>query len=610
MSIDFELITLELVETLALESLVTANAEKDCHAFSSAIFAALKDEEKWSAAQKEGLRFSGYILNMVLQHGNTVEPFGPMFVIDSSRSAIPDDFPRELFKKLMPWFDSMTDPELRSRFFDLSWVQGRVFEAAGKAIESYVESAKRLEDPENWTSFAGRIERALRLAAGLGKGGLAFRDRVLDEIEAAVYRHNGRDPLFLTHRLIGLLLEFKRGDAYKFGEIAMAAAERKLKVFGYWYAKDYFERAADCFKAVGKDDEYGDALRKAGRALASEAEAAADPVSGRGATAGAAIMAQAVDAMRQAPGGKPEADVLHSRLLELQEKAVAEIRSFSTETNVKELVESARDHVRGKSFYDAVLTFCQMTSPPKILALQMQVKEEARTAILGGLVSTEIVNSRGRVVAKAPALEPGEQSLNDDGLRFRMFRSARMGRNLTVSAMLNPARRVISTVHKPSISDIMSLIRHSTWIPPGHHGSIARALLAGFQGDMLVATHMVPPHFEAMVRHVIELAGGSTAMFDPQGLQPEKSFNVLLRMDEAKKMLGEDAVLEIEDIFTEQLGTNLRNEVAHGLLSDEGMFDSDALYAWWLLLRYTVLTSVVSQKTTTDDGADGEVMAE
>lgn len=139
--------------------------------------------------------------------------------------------------------------------------------------------------------------------------------------------------------------------------------------------------------------------------------------------------------------------------------------------------------------------------------------------------------------------------------------------------------------------DVLDLIRHSPWIPTGHEEIISRGLVAGFHGDMLVASHLVPPQFEAMVPHVVEMAGGATSMFDPQGLQPEKSLNALLETDEAKEIFGEAGLFELQDLFVDQLGSNLRNEVAHGLIEDENLFATDVLYAWWLLLRYCVLTS-------------------
>jgi hypothetical protein len=121
---------------------------------------------------------------------------------------------------------------------------------------------------------------------------------------------------------------------------------------------------------------------------------------------------------------------------------------------------------------------------------------------------------------------------------------------------------------------------------------------------MLVAAHMVPPQFEAMVRHVVESSGGVTTMLDPNGLQPERPFMALLDTEEALRAFGEAGVFELKDLFVDPLGSNLRNEVAHGLLDDDGLFGLDLLYAWWLLLRCCLLTSLQVERQLAQASTD------
>jgi hypothetical protein len=184
----------------------------------------------------------------------------------------------------------------------------------------------------------------------------------------------------------------------------------------------------------------------------------------------------------------------------------------------------------------------------------------------------------------------------DEGLRWRMFRHARLGRSLTVQAMLNPARAEILLTHAPDRIDLAGLIQYSPWIPTSHSESVLRALVAGFHGDMLVAGHLVPPQLEALVRHVVESRGGATSMLEPGGVQPERPLSVLLETPEALQTFGANGVFELQGLLTDPLGTNLRNEVAHGLLDDSGLFGIDVLYAWWLLLRYCMLTSKIVER--------------
>lgn len=591
MPLNWDLITVEVMTSLELDRLIESVPKKECMEYSTSLTALIKDEAKWSQQQIEALRFVNAVMTMMLLPDHPSEPYGPMFVMGESRSAIAADFPRETLSGLLDWATALIDPELRARFLDVLWIQTKSFPAAQGAVRAYIDSAKRLEHPEEWPPYVERLERALRLAASLGRGGIDLRNSVLAEIEAATARHRGEDPLYLTYRLIGLLLEFHHGDARQLAQMAITSAERAETAGDFWRARDYHQRAAECFSAAGDGDAQAAALRRSAEALAKEAEVATGE-SGRGSIAGASILAQAVSAMRQAPGGKPRADELHERMLKLQAKSIEEMKSVSTSIDSSELVKRAIAAVRDKTFRDAVITLCGISHPLLPEQLRKQVEKQAQVALLSSMLHRDIVNSRGRVVAKAPPLTPGVTDPSDPGMRVRMFQNARDRRNLTVQAVLNPVREEIVATHNPSRQDVIDLIRHSPWVPPGHTESITRALVAGFHGDMLVASHLVPPQFEAMVRHVVEIGGGSTSMFDPQGLQPEKSLNALLEADEAQTAFGEAGLFELQDLLVEQLGTNLRNEVAHGLLEDENLFGSEALYAWWLLLRYCVLTSL------------------
>lgn len=604
MPLNWELITPEAIASVELDKLFEAESERDCSSYGLAVAPLLKDEGRWNPAQLEALRFAGAVMSMMLRPEEPSEPYGPMYVIGAERSAIPADFPREGLLALRPWAAGLVDAELRARFLDVIWVQGKSFDAAQGAVGAYIESARRLE-VQNSPMCEQRVERALRLAASLGRGGMALRETVLNEAQSMTLRQRDDARPYLALRLVRLLLEFGHGDAAQLARVAHEAAELAEAAGDFWRARDYHQATADCFEAAKDSASQAAALRRSAEALVKEAEAAIGQP-GRGALAASGILAQALDAMRKAPGGKPRAEELHQRLLDLQSAAVSEMRPISTQMDSTALVERALGAVRGKSLRDAVVELCRMAGPPSLQQLRKQVEDQARIAVLGSLVHSDIVNSRGRVVAKAPPLTHGATDPNDPGLRVRMFQVASRQRSIGVQAMLNPARIEIAATHNPSRHDVVDLIRHSPWVPPGHLESVARALVAGFHGDMIVASHLVPPQFEALVRHVVESAGASTSKFDAQGLQPEKSLNALLETDEARKAFGEAGLFELQGLFVDQLGANLRNEMAHGLRDDNGVFDGDVLYAWWLLLRYCVATSlhVEAGQRRNDSGQD------
>lgn len=591
MAFNLELVTADTLKSLNFDHLLSGVKKRECFAYGPALAQLAREEVQWSPAQLECIRFVGALLMMGLQAGETNQPYGQLFEFSGGgRSCIPDDFSKDFVSSLMDWVDGLADPELRARILDLVWLRTRSRPALEAAVASYMASALRLEDPVHWPPCVERMERALRLSASLGKGGSELKTQVLTELESILRRHKGTDPLFLSFRLIKLLLEFKHGDTQEYASYASTAAESASNRKEFWHSKDYFELWADCCCRKGDTNGESEARRRAAECLVLESEKAEHD--GRGPAAATSILSDAVEAMRQVPGGKVRAAELHDRLLDLQRVAVTQLKKISTDSfDISELVNSATSAVRNMAFNEAVLTFCQLHKPAAIDKLKRDVHDQGRIAVFGSLFSSEVMDSRGRVVARAPGLKPGTDDLKDDGLRWRMFRHARMMRGLVVQAFLNPARQEIVCSGQPDRHDILALIQHSPWIPPGHHESVVRGLMAGFQWDMLVAAHIIPSQMEALIRHVVEMSGGTTSMLVPGGVQPERPLSALLETAEAKAAFGEDQVFELQDLLVDPLGTNLRNEVAHGILTDEGFFGTEVMYAWWLLIKFCVLTS-------------------
>ena len=79
-----------------------------------------------------------------------------------------------------------------------------------------------------------------------------------------------------------------------------------------------------------------------------------------------------------------------------------------------------------------------------------------------------------------------------------------------------------------------------------------------------------------------------TTNIDKNGIEHENGLSTLLDTDEAPVVLGEDLLFELRAVFTSSHGANLRNEVAHGILTDGGAFSSASVYGWWILVRMII----------------------
>jgi len=581
MPIDLNKILVETLASIDLDGLLDTASNRECNDYVTVFNQAAKDAN-WSSEQQECLGFLSAVCQMVLRSDSPGEPYGPLFVMDGHRSYVPADFQRDMLQGLLEWALAIKDAELRSRLLDIIWIQTRSFPAAQAAIDAYIDSAIQLEHPDKWTSCHTRLERALRLAASLGRANVQILKKPLEAIEAMLARHQGTDPLYLSQRLSELLLEFKHGDANLFGDWNAAGAQKALAEGDNWRAQTYFLTAANCYRVAGDIDAQVKMQMEAAESLVKESKHAAEIRGDLLAAAG--VLADAVEAMRQVKGGKPRSEELHEELLVLQEKALEQMGEVSTEIDCTDLVNRALASIQGKPRRDALTIFLGCLKRPSIEGLKEKVFDSAKQSPLQAIIGATVANGRGKTVAKVSSLEDSNGNISHPGLRYRMFKVAQQERMLYVQAVINPMRIELSATHSITRQDVFDMIRHCPWLR-GHEESAARAIVAGFDGDMMLVTHMVPPQFEALIRQAVEGAGGITSSMDAEGIQLEKTLNQLLDMPEAERVFGVNGVFELQDLLSDTLGANLRNEVAHGLMDDERMFSGDVLYLWWLFFR-------------------------
>lgn len=107
-----------------------------------------------------------------------------------------------------------------------------------------------------------------------------------------------------------------------------------------------------------------------------------------------------------------------------------------------------------------------------------------------------------------------------------------------------------------------------------------------FEDDDVSALHVLVPQFESYFRTFFEWGGFPTTSLKNNGLQHEQNFNDFLRQDFVRESLDENLLFMIEFVMVEQLGKNLRNNIAHGLSDIKAFRKNNCLivvYLFWLI---------------------------
>ncbi len=491
----------------------------------------------------------------------------------------------QLLRELAEVAEQVPAMAVRGQLLDVAWYRRvcnhRLVEVA---VDAYCQHAKAILDPKRWSTAFQLLCRAAALAATLGRG-KPLHARVLVEIGNVALGVGENDPLCLCAKLMSLLQQYRYPDVAKFASLAERIAAKALEQGDYQRAKSLLE-VKERWHQIGKDP----ASERATRIRIAEVlqDLAEDRASRGEYLLAAAHQTEAVEAWRRV--GNAAEDIRRSRvrLQELQRRSVGTLRRYERSVDLSGSVAHARAAVTGKPAFDAIVALILLQGPIAIADLIQMAKERLQNSITSSIFAHQDLSSAGRTVHRRKGLlgEDVEDALLDEARKDL----ATIQQLLALGAVA-PAAQQIYLEHGLTTSDMLGLATRSPFVPPRRGSSFARGLVLGFQGDFVLAAHLLMPQFENAVRRQLELCGAVVSTLPSSGEQNELDLNALLDLPEAEQFFGRDELFELQSFLVEKAGTNLRNELAHGLKED-GQSVPSFIYFWWKVLRFVVLPFV------------------
>jgi hypothetical protein len=533
--------------------------------------------------------------SMMLNPGSPNEPFKPIMVMNDKRSSLPEDFQQpdvELFSQIA---EEVDDVWLQARLADLVWLLAspRNPKHALLAIDAY---RKIPLDAKTWGHGGGTCwARAISLTQML-KDGAGER---IKEIEAAIISAfevaKGEDGFFPL-RLANLLAENHLGQG-KTLDIAkkLESLARNFDVEGELRrAREFFAASAKWFQQAEDTAKVTEMTVLVAECWAKEAVAriSSDKPSHMVA---ASFYENAIQTYRTIPRSERAAHRVDERITELHKslnesgkQSLDEMKAINSPSiDITQLVEKARNAVRGKPAIDALAAFANMYHGARRTRMREISEKMLREHPLQAFISATHMSRDGRVIAKRPGM--GLDGSNSDdteaAIWAEMVKQYSMELGLVVLGYIWPALEVLVLEHRLRESDFVAIASESPIVPEGRERLFGKALFAGYEKDFVAALHLLIPQIEHMVRWHLKAAGIKTTNLDKDGVENENGLSALMELPEATQIFGEDLSFEFKALFCDAFGPNLRNELAHGLLDDNACQSPYAIYAWWFGLK-------------------------
>ena len=442
-------------------------------------------------------------------------------------------------------------------------------------------------DPERWSAYAARVERATRLARQLGDNELV--DEVLQEVEDRVVEMNGSDSLYLSCSLMAILHEFERGDPTSMRSIAEKGARLAEDKGEFERARTWHDLVGRWCRRTGDDDGEKAARVAVAASLLGQAEQCSEP--------GQELMAalhleKAHEAYRRIPDMRSTAEAVYAQLREVQRRSVKYLGQITTEVpNASELIGQARGWVEGKTLGEALLALATVVPVPDFDREAETAREAMAKYPFQGLFGGMTIDASGRVVGRTSAALTTNETAFEQAVWERVVRGADLRYQAHTQTGIVPAINQINFEHAFVLEDLVDLVIDNPFVPAGHEELFARGFLAGFRWNFAEGLSILVPQLENSLRHVLARAGHEVTTRNDLGIQNFVQMGALLnnsRREDLEALLGTNIVQELRVLFGDQNGPNLRNLIAHGLMSQEQFFHPASIYAWWFIFHLTI----------------------
>jgi hypothetical protein len=515
-------------------------------------------------------------------------PYGPALKFDDRRSPMLADLAPDELALLAEVAPAIPHAGLRARVFDvlsLSASGSSKIEYAKAHVEALLESsideATWYAERDAWDrglTVARRYGRATRVSASKLEQALRKIVRTSDEGFAALQAAD----LLAKHRLAA-------DRATIIGQRLLRLANRADDE-----RKRAYMRGAVFWIAQGGDPDLAARVTvDEVQSLIDQGETLASSGSPNAMRAGH-FYEEALQRVRQVSRAQRDrlgvADlprVIAKRIREIGALSLAAMNVFESERiDLTGLAADVRNRITNKPIEEALRAYSGVVG---WLSIDKEIEEAEKLLNehpLGSLFSNIHYSADGRIVYRSDGRGGSPIYGLDPAVWNNIIRKYQWHINLVVHGALWPGWVQLTNEHHVSASDFAAIINQTGIVPADRTAQFARALYYGFNGDFSTAVQLLAPQMEALVRHHFANAGESTSTIDPATqVETEIGLSALMQRDVANDIFTRDLAFEIRALFCGPTGPNLRNDVAHGLLSDQSAGSGTSLYTWWFALR-------------------------
>lgn len=290
-------------------------------------------------------------------------------------------------------------------------------------------------------------------------------------------------------------------------------------------------------------------------------------------------------------GESDKADAAHKRLVEIQKEIPKIMVPFSVELDIKGVIDNLKANMEGLSFEECVIRLTQMFVFEKQEDIKKRVIEEFKDNPISHLFGKSLINAQGQTVLALHPLDIHDPEKDPKLMELHMYQNALEKQKVAGDIWVKNALIIIRDKFVIDKSMMEFLVKDNPIIPDGRERIFQSGLYMFLNGDYYEALHILAPQVENLFRNIAREVGGLTVTLEKDGSSMEKVLSSILSLPELVDCYDNDILFTFRGLLNEQAGANIRNEIAHGIISEYACSTGVCLYFGVAVIKLLSLTS-------------------
>lgn len=277
------------------------------------------------------------------------------------------------------------------------------------------------------------------------------------------------------------------------------------------------------------------------------------------------------------------------RCREIRQLSFKDMRRISENVDISHEVEKIHEYFNAiEDKWNALFSFAAQTkfSVEEFVQLNENVKKRISQSLytfLGGSIKT--LDSYGRVIASDNGLQLENPIESQDVFKHQRASYFRYMMDSQSTGVLRPALQCMIQKFEYSHEELYSVLQACANIPSDNIQAFVHGFYLMLKGDVFAAIHILAPSFEAFIRSIF-LKNRWKVTYLKDGKEQFLVLGSLIEDPLFVEKIGKAMQFQIYTIFCDPCGTNLRNDIAHGLYVPTEKTLSYALYAIAFILNF------------------------